>query len=62
MDPNMTSLERAFELARSGVCATVSEIRHRLFAEGYAADQIDGPHLIRQLRALCESSSGSSAA
>jgi hypothetical protein len=62
MDPNRTSLERAFELARSGDCATVSEIRHRLLVEGYAADQIDGPHLIRQLRMLCESSAGTPAA
>jgi hypothetical protein len=56
-----TSLERAFELARSGECANVSDIRQRLQAEGLAANQIEGPILIRQLRELCASAGGDEA-
>jgi|HubBroStandDraft_1064217.scaffolds.fasta_scaffold573376_1 hypothetical protein len=62
MDPNITSLERAFELARSGACASVRDIRHRLAAEGYAQNQIDGPRLIQQLRELCEAAAGAAEA
>jgi hypothetical protein len=51
-----TTLERAFELARSGEFTTVADIRQRLRAERY--DQVDahlsGPALSRQLRALCD--------
>lgn len=53
MDPNVTALERAFELARSGACASVPDIRAKLAEEGYARNQIDGPRLIKQLRELC---------
>jgi hypothetical protein len=48
-----TTLERAFALARTGECASVSEIKTRLQAEGYAPSQIEGPALVRQLKALC---------
>jgi hypothetical protein len=54
MEPNKTAIERAFELARSGGCADISHIRARLVAEGYSANQISGPRLIRQIRDLCE--------
>ena len=51
-----TTLERAFDLARSGDCATVNDIRTRLKAERF--DQVDahlaGPAIARQLRLLCE--------
>lgn len=51
-----TTLERAFALARSGSCATVSDIRLMLKRERY--DQVEahlaGPSLSRQLRALCD--------
>ena len=51
-----TTLERAFDLARSGECATVNDIRMRLKAERF--DQVDahlaGPAIARQLRSLCE--------
>jgi hypothetical protein len=47
-----TPLERAFELARSGECALVSDVRRRLKDEGYSDAQLDGPSLIRQLRGL----------
>jgi hypothetical protein len=48
-----TALERAFELARSGKCASVTEIRRQLRAEGLAQSQVEGPMLTRQLRELC---------
>ena len=51
-----TTVERAFELARSGSCATVQDIRRKLKSEGY--DQVEahlsGPSLGKQLRRLCE--------
>ncbi len=51
-----TTLERAFTLARSGSCATVSDIRLALKRERH--DQVEG-HLAglsigRQLRSLCD--------
>jgi hypothetical protein len=52
MVTQLTPLERAFELARSGECAQVSDIRKRLRDEGYSDAQIEGPILTRQLRAL----------
>jgi hypothetical protein len=45
-------LERAFELAKSGRVSTIEEIRRSLRREGYSAEQIEGPKLIRQLREL----------
>ncbi len=51
-----TALERAFELARSGECATISEVRKRLSDEGHSAQQIEGPSLVRQLRDLIDRS------
>jgi hypothetical protein len=39
MAQGVTVLERAFQLARSGLCGSVSEIRERLKAEGYSLDQ-----------------------
>ena len=51
----LTTLERAFALARSGTCANVHEIRQQLRAERF--DQVDahlvGPTISRQLRELC---------
>lgn len=48
-----TSLERAFELARSGECASISDVRKRLKQEGLSVSQLEGPTLTRQLRELC---------
>ncbi|HYD45216.1 MAG TPA: hypothetical protein VEA79_08130 [Phenylobacterium sp.] len=48
-----TALERAFELAKSGDYATVSEVTRQLKAEGFATSQITGPSLGKQLRELC---------
>ena len=59
-----TTLERAFELARSGSCASVNDIRRQLKAERY--DQVEahlsGSSISRQLRALCAEARGADAA
>ncbi len=54
MDPNKTSLERAFELVRSGGCRNIGEIRSRLNSEGYTGEAIRGGTLIKQLRHLIQ--------
>ena len=46
-------LERAFELARSGECMTVTDIKDRMKAEGLSTNDLVGPFLLRQLRELC---------
>jgi hypothetical protein len=51
-----TTLERAFQLARSGRPITVGDIKKALRSEGYASGQIDGKALNKQLRALILSS------
>ena len=48
----MTALERAFQMARSGEVAALSEIVKALRREGYSANQIEGPVLRRQLTSL----------
>ena len=48
-----TALERAFTLAKSGDCAGPGEVKAILKQEGFSADQVSGPSLMRQLRALC---------
>ena len=56
MNPTPSTLERAFELARSGECANPAEIRARLKKERH--DQVEahlqGPSITKQLRLLCE--------
>ncbi|KQW67071.1 hypothetical protein ASE17_20340 [Phenylobacterium sp. Root77] len=49
-----TTLERAFELARTGEFRTVSELSKQLKIEGYNLVQIEGDMLKRQLRGICE--------
>ena len=49
MEPNVSTLERAFQLAASGRCATVTEIKLRLHKEGYRYELIEGPLLAKQL-------------
>ena len=56
MDENTTALERAFQLARSGKCVSVNDIRVTLAAEGYPRDQLTGPSLTKQLKELIRSS------
>jgi hypothetical protein len=50
-----TTLERAYELARSGSCRTVGDIKTRLQAEGYEGvkDRLYGASLTTALRKLC---------
>ncbi|MBS0233828.1 MAG: hypothetical protein JSR99_10110 [Proteobacteria bacterium] len=67
MDPRLSQLERAFELARSGRFSTVAEIKRKLREEGYMDDQVEGPLLFGQLNSLMkeaarQSSTGTTAA
>jgi hypothetical protein len=52
MNVRMTALERAFQLARSGRVAGLTEIISSLNREGYSAKQIEGRVLRRQLGEL----------
>ncbi|KKB08591.1 hypothetical protein VE26_00365 [Devosia chinhatensis] len=52
MKPNMTPIERAFELARSGKCRTLTEIKSALKSEGYELATVTGGTLAKQLRGL----------
>jgi hypothetical protein len=52
MDQRMTALERAFQLARSGRVAALTDIITSLKRDGYSASQIEGPLLKRQLADL----------
>jgi hypothetical protein len=52
MTPNVSSMERAFELARSGRFRTTTEIKMRLRKEGYLSDSVDGRTLLTHLNAL----------
>jgi hypothetical protein len=47
-----TTLERAFQLARSGKVKTVEEIRSALKREGFGRLDGAGPSLTRQLRKI----------
>ena len=51
----LNPLERAYELARSGQCSNIQDIRKRLNAEGFTAvnRHLDGASIQQQLRALC---------
>ncbi len=52
MQIRRTVLERAFELARSGRCRSMAEVRTALRAEGYTDHELTGKGLSDQLRAL----------
>jgi hypothetical protein len=55
MDPQATSLERAYQLARSNEFASHEDIRVQLRREGLNPIMSSSPVLHRQLRALmCE--------
>ena len=56
----MTALERAFQLARSGSVAGLTEIVTSLHREGYSASQIEGRVLKRQLSDLIKAAHKSS--
>lgn len=52
MQRNRTAIERAFDLAKSGACTSIADIKHCLRLEGYHINHIIGPSLARQLREL----------
>jgi hypothetical protein len=54
MYQNVSTIERAFELAASGRFLTVGEIRMRLQWEGYRHELVEGPFLAKRLIAAIE--------
>jgi hypothetical protein len=50
----ISTVERAFQLAESGKVVSVSDLRDRLKAEGFAdaATQVSGRSIVNQLRHL----------
>jgi hypothetical protein len=52
MDQNVSALERAFEIAKSGQVASLQEIKLALKRQGYPTTQLEGPLLAKQLRAM----------
>lgn len=52
MDQNVTSIERAFQLAKSGACVSITDLKKLLKSEGYSADQIEGRVISKQLTTL----------
>lgn len=55
MESGKSTLERAFELARSGRFETVSKLKLAVSAEGYDRRQLEGPALTRQLSGMIRS-------
>jgi hypothetical protein len=52
MEPGKTSLERAFELARSGRFTDLAALERQLRNEGYQQIQLEGASVRKQIRAL----------
>ena len=52
MDQHLTALERAFQLAKSGSCTNIADLKRLLKSEGYGFQQIEGRVLAKQLVAL----------
>ena len=52
MDHRVTALERAFQVAKSGKCSSVADLKKQLRAEGYSIAQITGRTLVKQLEVL----------
>ena len=42
MDPNSSAVERAFQLAKAGQCATIRDIMRKLKIEGDPVEQLVG--------------------
>jgi hypothetical protein len=55
MNQHQTTLERAYELARSGECTGVADIRDALTRERFSdvAGQLYGPTIQKQLKRIC---------
>ena len=51
-----TMLERAFEMAGSGRCANLTELKQQLRRDGFDPIMLEGPLLIRQLKRLIAAS------
>ncbi|MCJ8157793.1 hypothetical protein [Sphingomonas sp. LaA6.9] len=51
-----TTIERAYQLARSGTCASVQDIRQQLNHEHHEAVEAHllGPTIVHHLRELCQ--------
>jgi len=54
MDHHTTELERAFQIAKSGRCGSLKDIRSQLRSEGYSTTRITGGTLAKQLQALIQ--------
>ncbi|HEY8127064.1 MAG TPA: hypothetical protein VIF88_16780 [Methylocystis sp.] len=52
MPVRITTLERAFMLARSGECTCIGDLVKRLDREGYDGRKIYGPLLRKQIQGL----------
>ena len=52
MKDNRTAMERAFELAKSGSCGSLNELKRALRHEGYSLEYVVGRALTTQLRTL----------
>jgi hypothetical protein len=52
-DTRLTTIERAFQLAREGACRSVGDIRDQLTSEGYdrVLEHLSGMSIKRQLNA-----------
>lgn len=63
MNDRPTTLERAFQLAKSGECANVDQVRMRLKSEGYSDGQAHtkGPSIRGQLSKLCQAATAAAA-
>jgi hypothetical protein len=59
MKIGVSAMERAFQLARSGKVAGMTDIKETLKQEGYAAYSIEGPALAKQLREIIKASRSS---
>ena len=55
MDPNSSAVERAFQLAKAGQCASINDIMRKLKSEGYI-ERLVGSSLIKQLKAMISAS------
>jgi hypothetical protein len=62
MEPNVSAVERAFQLAASARYLTVSEIKVTLAREGYRHELVEGRQLAKQLLAVITRARSSHAA
>jgi hypothetical protein len=60
MDHSVTALECAFQIAKSGDCKSVSDLKKQLLKEHYSLNKIIGRTLFKQLEALIKAARGRS--